>query len=61
LVIVEAGLPEPVARKRAENAVARVQGALVLARGIGDTTVFERTVEDLPRELLARAEYRRRF
>jgi AcrR family transcriptional regulator len=52
-VIVEVGRPEVVARKRAEDAVARVQGALVLARGLGDTTVFERTVEDLPRELLA--------
>jgi AcrR family transcriptional regulator len=52
-IIVEAGRPEPVARARAQNAVARVQGALVLARGLGDTSVFERTVEDLPRELLA--------
>jgi AcrR family transcriptional regulator len=52
-VIVEAGWPQPVARERAENAVARVQGALVLARGLGDTMVFQRTVEDLPRELLA--------
>lgn len=52
-VIGEAGWPEPVARERAQNAVARVQGALVLARGLGDTAVFKRTVEDLPRDLLA--------
>ena len=52
-VIVEAGQPEPVARERAQNTVARVQGALVLARGLGDVAVFKRTVEDLPRDLLA--------
>jgi hypothetical protein len=51
-VVVEAGLPEQVARERAQNAVARIQGALVLARGLGDTTIFERTVDDLPRDLL---------
>ena len=51
-VIGEAGQPTPVARERAENAVARVQGALVLARGLGDTAVFKRTIEDLPRDLL---------
>ena len=51
-VVAEAGRPEPVARERAQNAVARVQGALVLARGLGDTAVFERTIADLPRDLL---------
>jgi AcrR family transcriptional regulator len=48
----EVGLPEPVARQRAQNAVASVQGALVLARVLNDTKVFERTIEDLRRELL---------
>ena len=52
-VVEETGRPEPVARERARNAVARVQGALVLARGLGDTAVFKRTIEDLPRDLLA--------
>lgn len=51
-VIVETGRPEPMARERAQNAVARVQGALVLARGLGNTAVFKRTVDDLPRDLL---------
>nr|WP_295375318.1 TetR/AcrR family transcriptional regulator [uncultured Sphingosinicella sp.] len=51
-VIEDAGQPEAVARERAQNAVARIQGALVLARGLGETAVFERTVEDLPRDLL---------
>ena len=52
-VVREGGQPEPMARERAQNAVAQIQGALVLARGLGDTAVFERTVEDLPRYLLA--------
>lgn len=52
-VVRETGQPEPAARARAQDAVARVQGALVLARGLGDTSVFKRTVEDLPRDLLA--------
>ena len=52
-IVVEVGQPEPVARERAQNAVARVQGALVLARGLGDTTVFKRTIEELPRDLFA--------
>lgn len=52
-VVGEAGRPEPVARERAQDAVARVQGALVLARGLGDMAVFKRTVENLPRDLLA--------
>ena len=52
-VVVEAGQPEAVARERAQDAVARIQGALVLARGLGDTTIFERTVKDQPRDLLA--------
>jgi AcrR family transcriptional regulator len=51
-LLAEVGLPEPVARQRAQNAVASVQGALVLAGVLNDTSVFERTVEDLRRKLL---------
>jgi AcrR family transcriptional regulator len=52
-VLEEAGQPQQSARERAQDAVARIQGALILARGLNDTTVFERTVAHLPRELLA--------
>lgn len=52
-VLCEAGQPASVARDRAGDAVARVQGALVLVRGLGDTSVFQRAVEKLPRDLLA--------
>lgn len=52
-VIGEAGQPEDVARARAQDAVAQIQGALVLARGLGDTSVFRRAVTKLPINLLA--------
>lgn len=52
-VVEETGRPEREARERAQDAVARVQGALVLARALKEPAVFERTVADLPRDLLA--------
>ena len=48
-----AGLDEDVARRRAEDAVVRVEGALVVAAGVGDTGVFRRTLDDLRATLLA--------
>lgn len=44
----EAGATKAVARRRAEDAVLRIQGALVLARGSGDSRAFERTIKALP-------------
>jgi AcrR family transcriptional regulator len=49
---VDAGLPADVARERAEDAVLRVEGALVLAAGRGDPAVFVRTLDRLRRTLL---------
>jgi|CXWL01.1.fsa_nt_gi AcrR family transcriptional regulator len=49
----DAGLPMPVAQARAEDAVKRVQGALILASAGSDATAFERTLRRLPDELLA--------
>jgi AcrR family transcriptional regulator len=51
-VLEEAGQAPALARNRAQEAVALVQGALVLARGLEDTTVFKRAVERLPSDLL---------
>lgn len=51
----EAGLPESVARRRAEDLVVRIEGALVVCAGTGDTEVFTRTVADLRASLLASA------
>ncbi len=44
----EAGATRTAARRRAEEAVARYQGALVLARGSGDLKPFQRALAALP-------------
>lgn len=49
----DAGLPEPLARARAEDAVLRIEGALVLAGGVGEVKLFSRALRQLPDELLA--------
>ncbi|MBD2001085.1 TetR/AcrR family transcriptional regulator [Leptolyngbya sp. FACHB-671] len=51
-VLKEAGLEAHSARHRAEDAVLRIQGALVLARGLDDTTPFQRLMKTLAAELL---------
>jgi AcrR family transcriptional regulator len=50
--LAEAGIRRADARRRAEVAIARVQGALVVARGLGDPAVFGRAVRSLPADLL---------
>ncbi len=40
------------ARKRAEDAVMQIQGALVLTRALGDTALFERVLQQLPVKLM---------
>ncbi len=51
--LLDAGLPKATARARAEDAVLRIEGALVLAGGVGDTEIFGRTLRTLPSTLLA--------
>lgn len=53
-VLVEAGVGRAEARRRAENALGRIQGALVLGRGLQDAGHFRRVLSELPDELLAR-------
>ena len=48
----EAGLPPKRAQQRAEDALALVQGALVMARAMDDTGPFERTLRQLPNLVL---------
>ena len=48
----EAGVRRSVAKERAEDAVVRVEGALVGGAGRGDASVFTRTVLRLKRSLL---------
>lgn len=51
-VLIEAGIERSLARQRAEDAILQIQGALVLARGLGDTAPFKRVLQRLPEELL---------
>lgn len=52
---VDAGVPEAEARDRAEDTIARVEGALVLAAGTGDAAVFGRALERVRASLLVGA------
>lgn len=51
-VLQQAGIDAELARYRAEEAILRIQGALVLARALGNTAPFERTIKSLAEELL---------
>jgi AcrR family transcriptional regulator len=48
----EAGATPAVAKRRAQDALVRFEGALVVARACGDRTIFARTLADIERELL---------
>jgi TetR/AcrR family transcriptional regulator, lmrAB and yxaGH operons repressor len=52
-VLVDAKLPRAKARTRAEDAVLRIEGALILAGAMNDTSVFQRTLRTLTASLLA--------
>ena len=52
-ICIEAGLQKSVARARAEDLVVRVEGALILAAGTDDYSVFARTIKDLRHAVLA--------
>ncbi len=49
----ESGLGAAAARARAEEAIVRIEGALILARVLGDTAGFERALKLLPDLLTA--------
>ncbi|WP_213805561.1 TetR/AcrR family transcriptional regulator [Granulicella sp. dw_53] len=44
----ESGLSPAAARSKAEEAIVRIEGSLVVARVVGDTATFERTLKLLP-------------
>ena len=48
LVVESTGCPTAEAHRRAEDAVLSIQGALVLARGTGNTQPFQRVLKNLP-------------
>jgi AcrR family transcriptional regulator len=51
--LIDAGLSRQIARARAEDAVIRIEGALVLAGAMGDVSLFQRSLKQMPSELLA--------
>lgn len=51
-VLEDASLPRAVARRRAENAVGQIQGALVVCRGLNEPKHFQRILRELPEQLL---------
>jgi TetR/AcrR family transcriptional repressor of lmrAB and yxaGH operons len=55
VALVDGGLSHSLARARAEAAVMRIEGALVLARAMDDVALFGRALKQLPAELLAPA------
>lgn len=50
---VETGVPQAAARLRAQDAVIRIEGALIVAGGLGDPAPFRRTLRRVPDDLLA--------
>ena len=52
----ESGLPPRTARERAQDALIRIQGSLVMARATGDPMPFRRTLRNLPQDLLRKSE-----
>lgn len=51
-VVEDAGIPRKIACRRAEDAVVRLQGALVVTRGTNDPKFFKRMLAELPDQLL---------
>ena len=49
----EAGVPTKKARQQAQDAISCIQGGLVLARVLNDTSPFERTLQNLPSVILS--------
>lgn len=52
-IATDAGLDHDEAHRRAVDAVAAIQGALIVARTIGDTAGFRRALGSLPQRLLS--------
>lgn len=51
-VAIEVGVQPKIARQQAEDVVVQLEGALVLARGLNDPTIFKRVLDRLPEILL---------
>jgi len=53
--LTDSGLARDIAQRRAHDGLERIQGALVLARGMGDEKLFAAMAKELPDQLLAGA------
>ena len=53
VLALEAGVAPATAQQRAEDAVVRIQGALIVAGGLGDPAPFSRALRHIERDLLA--------
>jgi len=51
-IVTEGGIPPTLARQRAEEAFAQVQGAVLMGQATGNTDLFRRLVDGLPQGLL---------
>jgi AcrR family transcriptional regulator len=51
--LIDAGVSRQIARARAEDAVIRIEGALVLSGAMGDVSLFQRSLKQMPSDLLA--------
>ena len=51
-VVREVGIPPGMARDRAQDAIATIQGTLVVSRATGDPSSFQRAMLRLPEQLL---------
>lgn len=52
-VLIDAGIKPEVAKMRSQDAISKIQGALILVRILDDTEPFERAIESLSENLLA--------
>jgi TetR/AcrR family transcriptional regulator, lmrAB and yxaGH operons repressor len=51
-LVIEAGVDPSIAQQRSEDAVMRIQGALILSAGLNDSEPFRRVIEHLSKDLL---------
>ena len=50
-VLIEAGIESDRAKERSTEAIMQIQGALILVRILGNVTIFETVIENLPEKL----------
>ncbi|OKH31360.1 TetR family transcriptional regulator [[Phormidium ambiguum] IAM M-71] len=47
-VLIQSGIDAQLAKQRGEDAAIAIQGSLILSQAMDDTSVFRRTIEELP-------------